>query len=157
MQPFQRTMHLALSITAPVVLLLASLMALLLPSQALAQSFDWQLLNGEWAESTDHKFGCRSDNLHQRFEVNADRNTLTFKNDRRWRIGTGQEVERYSATIIAVRENIIVIKYGPELQGIPEEYRTWEMRFIGPSTYRWRAASWPPDQFNDVIGVRCRQ
>jgi hypothetical protein len=50
---------------------------------------------------------------------------------------------------------VLIIKYGPELANIPEEFREWEMRFIGPGTYLWRATSWPPNQFNTVIGVKC--
>ena len=150
-------MRLIMTTTAPFISIVAALAALLVPAPALAQSFDWSLLKGEWAESTDHNYGCRPDNLHQKLEVSDDKNTLTFRNDRLWKIGTGQEVERYTATIVTARENILVIKYGPELQGLPEEYRTWEMRFIGPSTYRWRATSWLPNQFNTVIGVKCRQ
>ena len=126
-------------------------------STATAQEFNWKLLEGKWAESTKHQFGCRPDNLHQTFEVSPDRKTLKLKNDRRWKIGTGAEVTEYSAAILRSQENSLIIKYGPELQGIPPEYREWEMRFIGPGTYRWRAASWGSDEFNDVIGVKCAQ
>lgn len=129
----------------------------LLSNHALAQEFDWALLEGKWAESTKHQFGCRPDNLHQTFEVSSDRKTLKLKNDRRWKIGTGAEVTEYSAAIILTLGNSLIIKYGPELQGIPPEYREWEMRFIGPGTYRWRATSWAQDEFNDVIGVKCAQ
>lgn len=124
-------------------------------SVALGQDFDWKLLEGQWAESTKHQFGCRSENLHQTFEVSADKRTLTLKNDRRWRIGTGEDVTEYKASILRVLGNSLFIKYGPELQGIPPEYREWEMRFIGPGTYRWRALVWAPDEFNEVIGVKC--
>jgi hypothetical protein len=126
-------------------------------SAAEAQEFNWKLLDGKWAESTKHQFGCRPDNLHQTFEVSADRKTLRLKNDRRWKIGTGAEVTEYSAAILRTQGNSLFIKYGPELQGIPPEYRDWEMRFIGPGTYRWRAASWGQDEFNEVIGVKCAQ
>jgi len=124
---------------------------------AFAQDFNWKLLEGNWAESTKHQFGCRPDNVHQSFEVSSDRKTLKLKNDRRWKIGTGAEVTEYSATIVSAERNSLIIKYGPELQGILPEYRDWEMRFIGPGTYRWRALSWPKDEFNDVIGVKCAQ
>jgi hypothetical protein len=122
-----------------------------------AQEFNWKLLAGKWAESTNHQFGCRPDNLHQTFEISADRKTLRLKNDRKWKIGTGAEVTEYSATVLRAQGNSLFIKYGTELKGIPDEYREWEMRFIGPGTYRWRAAAWPPDQYNDVIGVKCAQ
>ena len=126
-------------------------------SAACAQGFDWKLLEGKWAESTNHQFGCRTENLHQRFEISADRKTLVFKNDRRWRIGTGKEVTEYTASIVRAQGRSLFIKYGPELEGIPAEYREWEMRFIGPGTYRWRAQSWGQDEFNNVIGVKCEQ
>jgi hypothetical protein len=124
-------------------------------SNARAQEFDWKLLEGKWAESTAQTFGCRPENLHQFLQVSADRKTLTFNNDRKWKVGSGQELERYSAAILRTSPNMIIIKYGPDLPGIPEEYRQWEMRFIGPGTYRWRAASWPEGQYNDVVGVKC--
>ncbi len=118
-------------------------------------TFDWSLLEGKWAESSEHKYGCRPDNVHQQFEVSTDRKTLVLRNDRKWRMDNGQEIERYSATIISHAPNVLVIKYGPELKDIPDEYREWEMRFIGPGTYRWRASAWPVGRYNNVIGVKC--
>jgi hypothetical protein len=129
----------------------------LVTNVAVAQEFNWKLLEGKWAESTKHQFGCRPDNLHQTFTVSADRKTLTLNNDRRWKIGTGVEVTQYTATIVKAEAYSLFIKYGPELQGIPPEFREWEMRFIGPGTYRWRAASWGKDEYNSVIGVKCAQ
>jgi hypothetical protein len=135
---------------------LALMLTLLVPVVATAQEFDWQMLNGLWAESTDHKFGCRPDNLHQQLVVSADRKTLSFKNDRNWKIGTGSEVKEYTAEITRFEDRSLFIKYGPELGDLPPEYREWEMRFVGPGTYRWRALSWPRGQFNTVIGVKCK-
>lgn len=117
--------------------------------------FDWSLLQGQWAESTEHQFGCRSENVHQWFSVSDDKKTITFKNDRKWEIGSGQMVEQYSALILSSSHNVLVIRYGVDLPGIPEEFREWEMRFIGPGTYRWRATSWPRGTYNEVIGVKC--
>ena len=124
-------------------------------SGAEAQEFNWKLLDGKWAESTSHQYGCRPDNLHQTFEVSTDQKTLKLKNDRRWKIGTGAEVTEYNASVLRVEGRSLIIKYGPELEGIPPEYREWEMRFIGPGTYRWRATFWRQDEYNDVIGVKC--
>jgi hypothetical protein len=120
-----------------------------------AQTFDWSLLKGIWAESAENKFGCSSDNVHQTFDVSTDRKTLTFINDRKWRLDNGEELVRYSATIVSAAPNVLVIKYGNELKDMPDEYREWEMRFIGPGTYRWRATSWPQGRYNAVIGVKC--
>jgi len=117
--------------------------------------FDWSLLSGNWAESTRHQFGCRPENLHQRFKVSPDRKTLTFRNDREWKIGTGQIVEQYSASVLSASPNVLIIRYGPELPGIPDGMREWEMRFIGPGTYRWRATAWREGTYNEVIGVKC--
>lgn len=124
-------------------------------AQYLTSGFDWSLLQGKWAESTSHQFGCRSDNLHQWFIVSSDKKTVTFKNDRKWKIGTGQELEQYSASILSSYENVLVIRYGTDLPGIPDEMREWEMRFIGPGTYRWRATAWREGEYNNVIGVKC--
>lgn len=136
---------------------LISIALAIFTSAAGAEEFNWKLLEGKWAESTEHRFGCRPDNLHQTFEVSADRKTLTLKNDRRWKINSGTDVTEYSAEILRAQGNSLLISYGPEMKGIPPEYRDWEMRFIGPGTYRWRAASWAQDDFNDVIGVKCEQ
>jgi hypothetical protein len=136
-------------------LYVAAILAFFSTSAGAQASFDWSLLEGKWAESAEHKYGCRPDNVHQHFEVSSDRKTLILKNDRKWRMDNGQEVERYSATIVSEGPNVLVIKYGPELKGIPDEYREWEMRFIGPGTYRWRASTWPVGRYNSVIGVKC--
>ena len=117
--------------------------------------FDWSLLQGKWAESTDHLFGCRPENLHQWLTVSGDKKTLTFKNDRKWKVGSGQTVEQYAASILRSSPNVLIIRYGSDLPDIPEEFREWELRFIGPGTYRWRATSWQPGVFNEVIGVKC--
>jgi len=134
---------------------LSAITAFLLSSTTSAQSFDWSLLQGEWAESTKNQFGCRPDNLHHRFEVSADKKSIVFKLDRKWRIGTGKEVERYAATIKKVGPNALVISYGPELGEMSAEMKEWELRFIGPGTYRWRSTSWPEGKYNTVIGVKC--
>jgi len=134
-------------------LLLLALAAL--TPEARAQIFDWNRLNGTWAESTRNLYGCRPDNLHHRFVVSEDKKSITFKLDRPWRIGTGKEVREYKADVVAQSEWSIFIRYGQELEGIPDDMREWELRFIGPSTYRWRATSWAPQEFNNVIGVRC--
>lgn len=131
------------------------LLANAVPSQVAVSAFDWSLLQGKWAESTRHQFGCRPENVHQWLVVSEDKKTLTFKNDRKWKIGTGQEVEEYSASIIRASANVLVIRYGPELREIPDEMREWEMRFIGPGTYRWRATAWPDGEYNEVVGVKC--
>lgn len=130
---------------------------MLIATVASVQEFDRPLLDGLWAESTNYQFGCRPDNLHQRLELSADGKKLTFKNDRKWKIGTGQEVTQYSAAVVRSAKNVLILKYGPELNGIPDEFREWEMRFVGPGTYLWRATSWAPNQFNEVIGVKCMQ
>lgn len=138
-----------------VLLSIASSLASAVPAQSDITSFDWSLLQGKWAESTRHQFGCRSDNVHQWFIVSEDKKTITFKNDRAWKIGTGQELEQYSAAILRTAPNILIIRYDLDLPGIPEEMREWEMRFIGPGTYRWRATAWRESQYNEVIGVKC--
>lgn len=135
-----------------------SLVAALVPAAGYAQSkserFDWSLLNGKWAESADHAYGCRPDNLHFKFDVSADKKRITFKLDRRWPIA-GQEVSEYSANVVEANGRMLVIRYGQELTKIPAEMREWEVLFIGPGTYRWRATAWPAGQYNTVIGVKC--
>jgi hypothetical protein len=118
------------------------------------QTFDWSLLSGKWAESAEAKYGCRPDNVHQTFSVSADKKKITFVLDRKWKIGT-EELSEYSATIVSSAPSVLVIRYGEELKDIPQEMREWEMRFIGPGTYRWRATAWREGVYNQVIGVRC--
>lgn len=139
---------------------LAALLALALigcasPRSAGPDGFDWSALDGFWAESSDHEYACRAENLRQRFEPSSDRKALVFRNDRDWTIGTGQQVRQYSASIVHASRGVLVIRYGPELTGLSDEMREWEMRFIGPGVYRWRSTAWPLGQYNRVIGVRC--
>lgn len=124
-------------------------------SQDATPGFDWSILEGKWAESTRNQFACRPENLHQWLSASEDKKAITFKNDRKWKIGSGQAVEEYSASIVRSSPNVLVIRYSGDLLDIPEEFREWEMRFIGPGTYRWRPTAWPEGVFNDVIGVRC--
>lgn len=132
-----------------------SAVLLLLAFPAASQGFDWTLLNGQWAESVEQKFACRPDNLHHKFEVSANRKTITFQLDRKWKIGTGQRVESYSATVVKSAPNVLTLRYGPELGGLSDAQREWQLRFIGPGTYRWRLTAWPEGQYNQVIGVKC--
>jgi hypothetical protein len=134
---------------------LLALPLLVIASSASAQLFDWSRLSGTWAESTRNLYGCRPDNLHHAFVVSDDKKTLTFKLDRLWKIGTGAEVREYKATIVAQSEWSLIIRYGSELEGLTNEMREWELRFIGPGTYRWRSTAWAPHEFNSVVGVRC--
>lgn len=117
--------------------------------------FKWNLLNGTWAESSNNDFACRSDKVQQQFEVSKDGRRLTFISDRELETFTGQKVKRYSAEIIESKPYSLFISYGEEVTGLSDEFRNWEMRFIGPNTYRWRPVSWPADEFNVVIGVKC--
>jgi hypothetical protein len=126
----------------------------LMCSNAASTSFDWTLLQGRWAESSDHAFACRQDNVHFRFETNADRTRVTFRLDRPWPIA-GKQVTEYSAAIVEASGRMLVIRYGPELDGTAPEMREWELLFIGPGVYRWRATSWRSGSYNNVIGVRC--
>jgi hypothetical protein len=134
---------------------LSALLAFMISSTVLAQSFDWTLLQGQWAESTKNQFACRPDNLHHRFEPSADKKSIVFRLDRKWKILTGKEVEHYAATIKKAELNVLVISYGPELGETPPEMKEWELRFIGPGTYRWRSTAWPEGQYNAVIGIKC--
>ena len=122
---------------------------------ASAQAFDASLLAGQWAESLGNQFACRPGNVHQRFELSADRKHLRFRLDRAWRIGTGQEVREYGAQVLREEPAMLVIRYDDTVTGIPAGMREWELLFIGPGTYRWRASFWRRGEYNDVIGVRC--
>ena len=120
-----------------------------------AQGFDYKLLEGEWAESVRNGYGCRPDNLHFRLAVSADHTHLDFVLDRPWRIGRAAPVQRYGAAIVSESPTMLVIRYDDSVAGIPANMREWEMLFIGPGTYRWRATFWRRGEYNDVVGVKC--
>jgi hypothetical protein len=122
---------------------------------AAPEPFDWSLLNGQWAESAEHAYACRPDNVHFSFDVSPDRSGLRFKLDRPWPIA-GKQLAEYSASIVEASGRMLVIRYGPELSDIPSDMREWELLFIGPGVYRWRATAWRSGSYNNVIGVRCR-
>lgn len=121
---------------------------------ACAQAFDTGLLAGQWAESVNNQFACRPGNVHHRFVLSADRKHLSFRLDRAWRIG-GQEVREYGAQVLREEPSMLVIRYDDTVTGIPAGMREWELLFIGPGAYRWRATFWRRGEYNDVIGVRC--
>ena len=124
-------------------------------AQAQPQAFNTALLSGEWAESVRNAYGCRADNVHHRFELSADRKHLLFKLDRPWRIGSGPEVREYGAAVLRESANMLVIRYDDKLIGLPAGMCEWQLLFIGPGTYRWRATFWRDGMFNDVVGVKC--
>ena len=124
-------------------------------AQAQAREFDYSLLNGEWAESVQNAYGCRPDNVHFRMAVSADRKHLDFVLDRPWRIGSAAPVQRYGAAIVSESPAMLVIRYDDSVAGIPANMREWELLFIGPGTYRWRATFWRRGEYNDVVGVKC--
>ncbi len=144
-------------------ILIAIFVIIICAQSAKAQSateptpFNWSLLSGLWAESSEQKFACQSDNLHFRFVVSEDKKRLTFKLDRKWRIGTGKEVEEYGADIRSAEGRIMVIRYDKSLGELSPEMSEWEILFIGPGVYRWRSTSWRLNQYNNVIGVKCGQ
>lgn len=120
-----------------------------------AQPFDRSLLDGLWAESVRGKFGCVAGNLRTRFVLSEDGKTLTFKLDRKWKINTGQVVDEYSATVFKAEQHALFIQYDESPSSMSPDMIEWEMRFIGPGTYRWRSTAWPEGNYNNVIGVRC--
>jgi hypothetical protein len=124
-------------------------------SIASASEFDWKLLQGRWAESVKHQYACRPDNVHMKMEISGDRKTITFKLDRPWEISGKRVVTEFKANVLKAEKHSLVIQYFDIPETVAPEMRAWEMRWIGPSTYRWRAAGWDANTFNGVIGVLC--
>lgn len=121
-----------------------------------AQEFDRSLLAGLWAESVNTKAVCAKENLHHRFDLSADGKTLTFQLDRKWKIASGKMVDRYSATVLKSTAQTLVMQYNPDIGPLPDRYpKEWELAFVAPGVYRWRATEWPPGEVNPVVGVRC--
>jgi len=128
-----------------------------LSTSALAQEFDRSLLSGEWVESDSTDFACTRDKPHQRFELSADGKTLVFKIDRKLPIASSKIVDLYSATVILATPKALVINYN-DTEGLPKGFpKSWELAFIAPGVYRWRATDWPEGHVNRVVGVRCSQ
>jgi hypothetical protein len=128
-----------------------------LSTTALAQDFDRSLLSGVWVESDNTDYACTSDKPHQRFELSKDGKTLVFKFDRMLPIVTGKTVDQYSATVILATPRALVIEYN-DTEGLPKGFpTTWELAFVAPGTFRWRATEWPVGHVNRVVGVRCSQ
>jgi hypothetical protein len=134
---------------------LSALFWTMLSTAALAQEFDRSLLSGEWVESDDTDFACTKDKPHQRFELSEDGKTLVFKIDRKLLIATGKAVDQYSATVILATPRALVIEYN-NTEGAPKGFpKAWELAFIAPGVFRWRATEWPVGHVNRVVGVRC--
>lgn len=125
-------------------------------SQAQAQTFDDFVLLGAWSESVDAGFTCKPGDLRQQFELSADRKTLTFHNDEARAMSNGKVLKSYTATVLREERHALFIRYNKDVGGTEPGLEEWEMRFIGPSAYRWRATAWNPGRYNTVIGVRCK-
>lgn len=118
--------------------------------------FDHSLLAGTWADSDSTAPVCAKNNLHYKLELSADGKTLVFKLDRKWKIATGAHVEQYSATVIDVEPQMLTIRYNADIGPLPPDYPAkWEMAFVAPGIYRWRATEWRGGQVSTIVGVRC--
>jgi hypothetical protein len=116
-------------------------------------TFDASQLSGEWSEVVAPKYACGSDSPRVRFTLSKDRKKLLFQLDRKILLTSGKESDQYDAEILREDANALFIRYpDPDLK---REMAEWEMRFIGPSAYRWRSLSWKEGVFNGVIGIRC--
>lgn len=122
---------------------------------AQAQSFDRSMLQGLWAESVDAQYACVPSNLHTRLSLSEDGKTLVFELDRKWKLSSGKEVQSYSASVIRSEPRVLFIRYNADAGAAPPDQQEWEMRFLGPGTYRWRSTAWPEGRYNTVVGVKC--
>lgn len=118
--------------------------------------FDRALLAGTWADSDSTAPACARNNLHYTLELSADGKTLVFKLDRKWKIATGAQVEQYSATVLDAAPQMLTIRYNADIGPLPADYPAkWEMAFVAPGVYRWRATEWRGGEVNTIVGVRC--
>lgn len=128
------------------------------PTQVLAQDFDRSLLEGAWVVNSNTDYACTENKLHTRFKLSADGKTLKFIQDREWKLNSGKTVEHYSATVISNTNRVLTIKYNTDAGEHPPNYpKEWEMAFVAPGVYRWRATNWPRGRVNVVVGIRCSQ
>lgn len=121
-----------------------------------SQEFDRSLLAGSWSESTDSDPVCNPGNLRSRFEFSPDGKTLGFALDRKWKVITGEVVDRFTAAIVQSNNRAMILQYHWDRSKVPENYpMVWELVVIAPGIYRWRSPEWPEGQVNNVVGVRC--
>ncbi len=124
---------------------------------SISMEFDKSLIAGVWSESINTSQACNSENLHTTFELTNEGKNLVFKLDRAWEIATGKSVTEYTAKVLSSTSNSMTIEY-ENLSGLPDNYpETWEISFVAPGVYRWRASSWPAGKVNSVVGIRCSQ
>jgi hypothetical protein len=128
-----------------------------LPSIAIADagSFDRSRLGGVWSESYDTGKACRADQPHVTFDLSKDGKTLTFNLDRTIKRASGEEVSTYSATVTRGTKASLFIEYNHAVN--PKVPKRWEMAFVAPGIYRWRATEWDPGRVNIVVGLRCSE
>ncbi len=133
------------------------ILGLLVDFSASAQDFDKTVLSGLWAESVNTQPACASDTLHFRFELSEDGKILSFKLDRMWQVANGKSVDKYSAKVLEATSRTMVIEY-IDIDGLPDGYpKAWELAFVSPGVYRWRATVWPEGEVNPVVGIRCTE
>ena len=132
--------------------------ALLMPFSAQAEEFDRSLLSGLWAENANTRLACAPEELHVRYELSADGKGLIIKFDRKEKINSGKTVEQFSATVLRSDAHTLVIRYNADAGDFGPNYpKEWEMVFVAPGVYRWRATDWPEGRVNAVVGIRCSQ
>jgi hypothetical protein len=135
-------------------LLMAAVIALSLPVHA--QEFERDLLSGLWAVNSSTRPACTPDSLHARHELSADGKVLLFMLDRKWKLNSGKTVDQYSATVLRSTTRSLFIKYNDDAGEHRADYpKEWEMAFVAPGVYRWRATDWPEGRVNPVVGIRC--
>ena len=118
-----------------------------------ARPFNWKLLDGAWSESAGHQFACSADNAVYRIVVAPDKSRVTFRFDRPVELVGGKAVKEFGAEVRRADGNSLVLKYGPENSFMAAG--EWELRFIGPGTYRMGHDAWGKEKYNNIFGIKC--
>jgi hypothetical protein len=126
-----------------------------MPPQPPGLAFNASQLAGPWAESDSPEPVCTSQDLRHWFEFAPDGRRLTIRFSRVHPTELGN-VDTLRAAIVSSTERTFTLLYDGEPRmrsdGAPTQ---WELAMVAPGVYRWRDTSWPSQDVNVVVGIRC--
>jgi len=121
-----------------------------------AKKFNRSQLSRLWVTSADTKIACSPEKSRSRYKLSNDGKTLLIKLDRKSKLNSGKIVSQFSASVVRSSRRSLFITYNLDAGKFPADYpKMWEMVFVTPGVFRWRASNWPKGQVNPVVGIRC--
>ena len=143
------------TVTITTVLLLAA--CSMQPANHAVDPKDFELLlSGWWDEGSIDDLGlfCGADrNLH-RHEFSGDGQHVTWAFEEPLEASGSSE---YSYRIVAADTVSLTLELdGEDRTDASGKPYVWQLVIVDNGTFRWRATSFPPGKYNQVIGKRCR-